>query len=106
MNHAAAQNLHPVLALAEANFAAFAPVLDVDFHRRFGERKERGPEAHLHGRHFEERFAEFLKYPLQVSEMGAAIDDETLDLMELRRVRLVGIDAVCATRTNHADRRL
>src|SRR5947209_19099740 len=58
MDHAAAQNLQPVLAFAEADFAALAPALDVDLHRGFGERKERRPEAHFYCRHFEECLAE------------------------------------------------
>src|SRR5947209_11079240 len=106
MNHAAAQNLEPILTFAETDFAAFAPALDVDFHGRLGERKERGTKAHLHGRHFEERLAEFLKNPFQVPEMGAAIDNQPLDLVELRRMRLIRIDAIRAPWTDDADRRL
>src|SRR5947209_18113151 len=106
MNHAAAQNLEPILTFAETDFAAFAPALNVDFHRRLSERKERRPEAHLHGRHFEERLAEFLENPFQMAEMGAAVDHQPLDLMELRRVRLVRVDAIRAPRTDDADRRL
>src|SRR6516225_723041 len=40
MHHAAAENLHPILAFAEANLALVAAVLDVDFERGFGEREE------------------------------------------------------------------
>ena len=47
MHHAAAENLQPVLALAEADLALVAAALDVDLERRLGERKERRPEAHL-----------------------------------------------------------
>src|SRR5690349_19469467 len=40
MHHAAAENLHPILAFAEADLALVAAVLDVDFERGLGERKE------------------------------------------------------------------
>src|SRR5579875_3522673 len=37
MHHAAAENLHPVVALAEPDLALVAPALDVDLERRLGE---------------------------------------------------------------------
>jgi len=40
MHHAAAENLQPVLAFAETDFALVAPALDIDLERGFGERKE------------------------------------------------------------------
>src|SRR5882672_8553255 len=40
MHHAAAENLQPVLAFAETDFALVAPALDIDFERRLGERKK------------------------------------------------------------------
>src|SRR6516165_3477866 len=40
MHHAAAKNLHPILAFAEADLALVAAILDVDFERGFGEREE------------------------------------------------------------------
>src|SRR4051812_6431466 len=48
VDHPAAQDLQPVVALAEANLAALAGALDVDLGRRLGEREERWAEAHLH----------------------------------------------------------
>jgi hypothetical protein len=39
----------------------------------------------------EERLAEFLQHPLEVSHVGGLVDDEALDLMEHRRVRLVAV---------------
>src|ERR1700749_955903 len=47
MHHAAAENLEPVLALAESDLALVAPALDVDLERRLGEREERREEAHV-----------------------------------------------------------
>src|SRR5208337_1619516 len=39
MHHAAAQNFEPIRALAKPRLAALAGALDIDFHRRLGERK-------------------------------------------------------------------
>src|SRR6202795_4570169 len=47
MHHAAAENLQPVLAFAEADFTLVAPTLDIDLERRLGERKKRRPESHV-----------------------------------------------------------
>ena len=69
MHHAAAQNLHPVVAFAEAEFAFVAPALDVDFERGLGEREEGRPEAHLDVIDLEKRLAELLQDPLQMAEM-------------------------------------
>src|SRR5215472_1978704 len=40
MHHAAAENFHPILALAEPDLALVAAVLDVDLKRGLGEREE------------------------------------------------------------------
>ena len=89
MHHAAAENLQPVVAFAEADLALVAAALDVDFERRLGEREERRPEAHLHIVDLEERLAEFFENPFQVAEVRVLVDHQALDLMEHRRVRLV-----------------
>src|SRR5260370_26167409 len=94
MHHAAAENLQPVLALAEADFAVVAPALDIDLQRRLGEGKERRPESHVDVIDLEERLAEFVQDPFEVAEMRTLVDDETLDLVKLRRVRGVGIRAL------------
>ena len=41
-----------------------------------------------------------------MAEMARPVDDEALDLMEHRRMRLVAVAAIGAARTDHADRRL
>src|SRR5208282_1180062 len=51
VDHAAPQNLEPVLAFAETDFSARAPALDVDLHRGRGEGKEARAEAHADHRH-------------------------------------------------------
>src|SRR5215472_15688293 len=56
MHHAAAQNLHPILAFAEADPALVAAALDIDFERRLGERKERRAKPHADAIDFEEGF--------------------------------------------------
>src|SRR5215813_6852876 len=106
MHHAAAENLHPIVALAEADLAFVAAILDIDFERRLGEREERGSEAHTDTVHLEERFEEFLEYPFHVAEMRALLDDQAFDLMEHRRVRLVAVAAIGAPRNDDTDRRL
>ncbi len=106
VHHAAAENLQPVLALAEADLVLAALALDVDFQRRLGERKERRAEAHVHIVHLEEGLAEFLQDPLQVAEVRGLVDHQALDLMEHRRVGLVAIAAIGAARADDADRRL
>src|SRR5215469_5664173 len=40
MHHAAAENFHPILTFAEADFAFVAAVLDIDLKRGLGEREE------------------------------------------------------------------
>src|SRR5665213_3159165 len=106
MHHAAAENFQPILAFAETNFALVALALDVDFHRRLGEGKERWTKAHLDAVDFEEGLAEFFQDPFQMAEMRALVDDETLDLVEHRRVCLIAIASICAAGNNDADRRL
>src|SRR6516162_282284 len=106
MHHAAAENLHPLLALAEADLAVVALALDVDFERRLGEREERRAKAHVDAIDLEERFAEFLQDPFQVAEMRALVDDQPFHLMEHGRVGLVAVAAIGATGNDHADRRL
>ena len=100
MHHAAAEDLQPLARLADRLGT------DVDFHRRLGEREVRGAEAHLHLVHLEERLAELLEHPLQVTHVGRLVDDEALDLMEHRRVRLVAVAAVDAARRDDTDGRL
>src|SRR5438445_7146857 len=69
MHHAAAQNLQPVFALAEADFALVAGALDVDLKRWLGEREERRPEPHVDVIDLEERLAELVQDPFEVAEM-------------------------------------
>ena len=54
----------------------------------------------------EERAAELLQHPLQVAHVDRLVDHQPLDLMEHRRVGLVGIAAVGAAGDDDADRRL
>ena len=87
--------------------AAFAPVeLHVDLGRGLGEREERRPEAHLEVVALEEAAQEIGVHALQVGEADVLVDPQALDLVEHRRVRRVGVDAVGAARRDHLDRRL
>src|SRR3569623_2909325 len=100
MPHAAAENLQPVFAFAETNYVLAAATLDINFHRRFGEREERRTESHIDVIDFEERLAEFRQNPSQMTKVRALVDDEALDLMKHRRVSLVGIATIGAARAD------
>src|SRR5437899_1141846 len=106
VHHAAAEDFRPVLAFAETDLALVAAALDVDLERGLGEREERRAEPHVDVVDLEERLAEFVQDPFEVAEMRALVDDEALDLVELRRMRRIRIDAIGAPRADHADRRL
>ena len=100
VHHAGAEDLEPAAGLADRGG------VDVDLHRRLGEREVRGAEAHLDVVDLEERLAELLQRPLQVAEVGRLVDDQSLDLVEHRRVRRITVDAIDAARRDDADRRL
>ena len=106
MHHAAAENLKPLIAFADPDLVADLGVADVHFHRRLGEGEVARAEAHLHLRHFEERLAEFLEHPFQMPEMSLLVDGEPLDLVEHRRMGLVRVAAIDASRRDDAERRL
>src|SRR6202040_260657 len=106
MHHAAAENLQPVLAFAEADLTLVAPALDIDLERWLSQRKERRTESHVDVIDLEERLAELVQDPFEVAKMRALVDDEALDLVELRRMGRIRIDAIGAARADDADRRL
>ena len=105
VHHAAAENLQPLIALADTDFIAMAGIADVHFHGRLGEREVAGAEAHFYLIHLEERLGEGFQRPFQVPHMRHLVDDETLDLMEHRCVGLIGIATVNAPRRDDAQRR-
>src|SRR5262249_10951905 len=105
MHHAATENLHPIVTLAEANFALVAAISDVDLERRLRERKERRPKPHADAIDLEKRFEEFFEDPFHVAEMRGLVDDEALDLMKHRRMRLIAVAAIGAAGNDDADRR-
>ena len=105
MHHSAAEDFQPVLALAEPYAVLIASALDVDFERWLGEREVRRAKPHLDVIDLEERLAELLEDPLEVPEVRPPVDHQAFDLMEHRRVGLVGIAAVGATGADHPDRR-
>ena len=70
VDHAAAEDLEPVLALAEADLAALARALDVDLRRGLREREEGRAEPHLDLVDLEEGLAELLEHPLHVGDVG------------------------------------
>ena len=67
--------------------------------------KKRRAEAHLHVLDLEERRAELLQTHFMWRDVGLPVDDEALDLVEHRRVGLVGVVPVGAARDDDPDRR-
>lgn len=106
MHHAAAENLHPIVAFAEANFVFVFAALNIDFQRRLGEWEERRPKPHIEVIDLKEGFAEFVQNPFQMTEVRTLVDDEPLDLMKNRCVELIPVAAIGAAGTDDADRRL
>ncbi len=85
MHHAAAKYLEPFPGLADRRR------VDVDLHRRLGEREMRRAEPHLHLVDLEERLAEFFQAPLEVAHVRGLVDHQRFDLVEHRRVRGVAV---------------
>ena len=86
--------------------AAFAEEAeDVHLGRRLGEREERRPEADPAVR-TEQLAGEQRERALEIAHRDAAVDRQTLDLVEHRRVRDVGVPAVHAARADDPHRRL
>ena len=86
VHHAAAEDLDPALSLAERAARAVAAVaLDIHFRGRLGEREVVRAEA-------DDRvlavqlFGEQLEDALEVGHADALIDNQTLDLVEQRRM--------------------
>src|SRR6185437_15347393 len=73
MDHAAAEDFEPIVALAEADFPALARALDVDLGGRLREGKKRRAKAHLDAWHLEERLAELLEDPFQMAKMARPV---------------------------------
>src|SRR6266702_4452316 len=105
MHHSAAEDFQPVLAFAEPDAVLVAPALNVDFERGIGEREIRRPKPHLDVIDLEKRLAELLEDPFEVAEVRLPVDHQTFDLVEHRRMGLVGIAPVGAAGTDHPDRR-
>ena len=107
VNHAAAEDLDPALALAErAAFTVAAVALDIHLRRRLGEREVMRTETNDRVLAVQ-LFGEQLEDTLEVRHADALIDNQTLDLMEQRRVGCVnGVRTVNTARRDNADRRL
>src|SRR5450631_2635474 len=78
----------------------------VDLGRRFCEREERWPKAHLQIVAFEESAKEFGEDAFQIRERDVFVDPQTLDLVEHGRMRGVAVDAIHAPWRDDLDRRL
>ena len=106
VDHTAAQNLHPICALADAQFLADALIADIHFGAGFGEREKVRAKAGTHFVHFKEGFDEFFQTPFQMTHMGFGIDDQTFDLVKHRRVGLVAVTAIGPPRRDDTNGRL
>src|SRR5260370_1963514 len=84
MHHAATENLQPILAFAETDFALVAPALDIDFERRLGERKKRRPESHVDVIDLEKLLAEFMHDPFEVPDILPLPHHATYTPLQLR----------------------
>ncbi len=105
MDHAAAENFHPVVAGVQLQLAAGAVAADVHLGRRLGEREVVRPETRVDALDLEEPGDEGLQRPLQVAHVDVAVDHQPLDLMEHRGVGGVRILPEGAARGDDADRR-
>ena len=106
VHHAAAEDLHPVLAFAELDDGAGTVALDVHLEARLREGEEGRAEAHDDAVDLEEGLAEFFQNPAQIADMRLLVDDKAFDLMEHRRMGGVGILAIGLAGNDDADRRL
>ena len=106
VDHAAAEDLQPVIAVTDAQRAAGARAADVDLGGRLGEREVAGAKAHRQVVEREVGAQKLDQAALQVAHVRALVDDQALDLVEHRRVRCVVVRSVGAARRDDADRRL
>ena len=105
MHHPAADNLHPVLALTDADLVARALIAHVHLRARLGEGEVVGAEAYLHVA-FEIGADELHQAPLEVAHIGGLVDHQPFGLVEHGRMRLVGVAAIGPALRDNADRRL
>src|SRR6478735_12520861 len=98
MDHAAAEHFHPALLTADNAAALLHRPADVDLGRRLGEGKVAG--AHPDGDviALEKGPEERLQRPFQMPHVYGAVDDQSLDLVEHRRVRGVAVAAIDTSR--------
>ncbi|MNQ71462.1 hypothetical protein D3C85_861300 [compost metagenome] len=106
VHHAAAENLQPILAFVQGQLAARAVAADVHLRRGLGEGEVVRTEAGVDVVQLEEAGDEGLQRRLQMTHVDVAVDHQTLDLVEHRRVGGVGILTEGAARGDDADRRL
>src|ERR1700722_7833632 len=106
MDHAAAEDFKPILALAEPDLPARTAALDVDLERGRGEGEKARAKPYADMGRLEKGVEEFPQYPLKICERRALVDHQALNLVEHWRVRLVGVTPISAPRANDPDRRL
>ena len=106
MDHAAAQNLEPVLVAADLQLTVLEAAADVELGRGFGKREIAGPEAHLDLVDLKKGAHEILETALKVPHMRFLVDHQPFELMEHRRMGGIRIRAVGAARGDDPDRRL
>src|SRR5689334_8448046 len=106
MHHPRAEDLEPARLLADsASLAGAEEAHHVDLRRRLGERKERRTKPDLAAR-AEHLAREQIERALEIGHGDVVIDGETLDLVEHRRVRDVGVATIDHAGTDDTYRRL
>ena len=105
MHHAAAENFHPLFALANLNSAANTFIAHIHFGGGFREGEMMRAELYVHIC-FKKGADEIHQHAFEVAHVNAFINHQAFDLVEHRRMGLVTIATISAARRDNADRRL
>ena len=105
VDHAGAEDFHPIIALAHFERAIDPRTAHIDLCRRLGEGEMGRAEAELDLVDLEKGAAELFQHPFEISHGDIAINRQPFDLVEHWRVGLVVIGAIDAAWRNHPDGR-
>jgi len=110
VDHSAAAELHPIVAIIIAMSTddaatTFVRIPNINLDTRLGEGEVGRAQAQGNILALEECFEEGLERPFEVAEVNVAIDRQTFNLMEHRRVRGVAVRTIDPAWRDDADRR-
>ena len=105
MHHAAAENFHPLFALANFNGRAHAFIANIHFGRWFCKWEVMRAELDI-DICFEKGGYKIHQHTFEVAHVNAFVDNQAFDLMEHWRMCLVTIAAISSSRRDDTDRRL